>query len=298
MQPSIPFYFLIVIPAGLAAYVFWRRARRHVEMLRLGRPLVRSDRPLERIRGLAVFVFGQKRLLRDLGPGLMHFFIFWGFVVLLATTGNYLTNGLVETIVGWPLGGVLWQIAVAVANLFIGLIIVALAYAAYRRTVTRPVRLALSRDAFVILVLIAGVVLTELIGDALRYVAIPADPTRGVAILAGPLSTLLRGIGVEAALIGFGIFAWAHIGFVLAFASYLPYSKHLHILTSEPNVYFRNLEPRGALRRMDLEAEGEGLVMRSHDARALEHLIPEFSGVVDRHRRRGQMVGGHATASV
>ena len=47
----------------------------------------------------------------------------------------------------------------------------------------------------------------------------------------------------------------------MAFGTYLPYSKHLHILTSEPNVYFRNLEPRGALRKMDLEAEpppGEG----------------------------------------
>jgi Fe-S oxidoreductase len=272
MQPSIPFYFLIVIPVGLASVAFWRRARRHVEMLRLGAPLMRSDRPLERIKGLAVFVFGQKRLLRDPGPGLMHFFIFWGFIVLLATTGNYLTNGLVETIMGWPLGGVLWQAVVAVANLFIGLIIIALGYAVYRRTVTRPARLALSRDAFVILALIAGVVLTELIGDALRYVAIPADPTRGVAILAGPLSTLLRGIGVEAALIGFGIFAWAHIGFVLAFASYLPYSKHLHILTSEPNVYFRNLEPRGALRKMDLEAKGDGGKDLTFGARTLTDL--------------------------
>jgi Fe-S oxidoreductase len=42
----------------------------------------------------------------------------------------------------------------------------------------------------------------------------------------------------------------------MIFGAYLPYSKHLHILTSEPNVYFRNLEPRGALRKMDLEAEG------------------------------------------
>ena len=54
---------------------------------------------------------------------------------------------------------------------------------------------------------------------------------------------------------GFGILAWAHIVLVLGFGAYLPYSKHLHILSSEPNVYFRNLEPRGALRKMDLELE-------------------------------------------
>ncbi|HET7664541.1 MAG TPA: (Fe-S)-binding protein, partial [Mycobacterium sp.] len=224
-------------------------------MLRAGRPLDRSDRPWERLKGLGVFVFGQKRLLRDLGPGLMHFFIFWGFMVLLATTGNYLTNGLVEAVLAWPFGGVLWAIAVAVANVFIGLVVVSVAFAAYRRIVVRPTRLALSRDAFIILVLIIGVVLTELFGDALRYVADPTDSTRRVALLAGPLSVLLEGIGADAALIGFGVFAWAHILFVLGFGAYLPHSKHLHILTSEPNVYFRNIEPRGALRKMDLEAE-------------------------------------------
>jgi Fe-S oxidoreductase len=202
-----------------------------------------------------VYVIGQKRLLNDLGPGVMHAAIFWGFLVLLVTTGNYFTNGLVETILRWPLGGIAWLLAVAVANLFIGLILAALAYAAWRRIVARPARLALSRDAFVILGMILGVVSTELIGDALRFVVLPDDPARGWALLAGPLSLVVGPMGTDAAAAGFGAFAWAHIGFVLAFGAYLPYSKHLHIITSEPNVYFRNLEPRGALRKMDLEGE-------------------------------------------
>jgi Fe-S oxidoreductase len=202
-----------------------------------------------------VYVIGQKRLLNDLGPGVMHAAIFWGFLVLLVTTGNYFTNGLVETVLRWPLGGIGWLLAVAVANLFIGLILAALAYATWRRIVARPARLALSRDAFVILGMILGVVSTELIGDALRFVVLPEDPARGWALLAGPLSLALEPMGTDAAAAGFGALAWAHIGFVLAFGAYLPYSKHLHIVTSEPNVYFRNLEPRGALRKMDLEAE-------------------------------------------
>ncbi|MDP9273531.1 MAG: (Fe-S)-binding protein, partial [Chloroflexota bacterium] len=167
----------------------------------------------------------------------------------------YLTNGLLETIVGWPLGGILWTAIVALANLLIVLILVALAYAVVRRIVVRPVRLALSRDAFVILALIGAVVLTEAFGDAFRYVAMPNDPSRPFALLAGPLSLLLQPAGRDVAAIGFGAFAWAHVVLVLAFGTYLPYSKHLHIITSEPNVYFRNLEPRGALRKMDLEVE-------------------------------------------
>ena len=40
---------------------------------------------------------------------------------------------------------------------------------------------------------------------------------------------------------------WTHVVTVLAFAAYLPRSKHLHIVTTLPNVFFRKQRPRGAL---------------------------------------------------
>jgi Fe-S oxidoreductase len=272
MDVGIPFYPLIVVPVAIAAYLFWRRARWHWAMLRSGQPLGRFDQPLRRIWGFLVYVIGQKRLLQDPVPGLMHAFIFWGFLSLLVTTGNYFTNGLVELILGWPLGGIAWMLAVALANLFIGLVLAGVLFAAFRRIVLRPPRLALSRDAFRILGLIGAVVLTELFGDALRLVAVPDDPARGWAFLATPLASALQPIGEEAAATGYGVLAWAHILLVLAFGTYLPYSKHLHILTSEPNVYFRNLEPRGALRKMDLEAEPIDGVEPTFGAKALTDL--------------------------
>ncbi len=203
------------------------------------------------------YVIAQERLLRDPVPGLMHAFVFWGFLVLLVTTGNYLTNGLVEDIVtAIPLiGGCLWALAIFGANVFIGLVLVGIGYSVIRRIVVRPARLALSRDAFVILALIGLVVVTEAFADAFGYVLEPDNPTRIVAVIAGPLSLVLELFGTDVAAWGFAIFAWAHVLAVMAFGTYLPYSKHLHIITSEPNVYFLNLEPRGALRKMDLEAE-------------------------------------------
>jgi Fe-S oxidoreductase len=257
MEASIPFYPLIVVPVAAAAFLFWRRGRWHLEVLRQGRPLDRSDRIGERIWSLVVYVLGQRRLLQDLGPGLTHAFVFWGFLVLLATTGNYLTNGLVEAILAWPLGGLLWNLVTLLANVLIGLILVSLGYYAVRRTVVRPARLALTRDAFIILGLIFLIVATELVGDAFIFVLDPAHHARPWAVLAGPLSLALEPLGTRVAEVGYGVMAWAHIWLVLGFGAYLPYSKHLHILSSEPNVYFRNLEPRGALRKMDLEAEPE-----------------------------------------
>lgn len=272
MEVGIPFYPLIVVPLAAAAYLFWRRARWHWAVLRAGQPEDRFDQPMRRIGSVLVYVVGQKRLLQDPIPGLMHAFIFWGFLALLVTTGNYITNGLVETILAWPLDGVLWGIAVWLANLFIGLVLVGVAVAVWRRVVLRPPRLALSRDAFRILVLIVLVVLTELFGDAMRFIAVPDDPARSWALLSGPLARVLEPIGPESAATWFGILAWAHILLVLGFATYLPYSKHLHILTSEPNVYFRSLEPRGALRKMDLEAEPADGEEPTFGARTLKDL--------------------------
>lgn len=255
MEATIPFYPLIVVPIGAAIFLFWRRARWHMAILRSGRPLDRFDRVPERIKALGIFVFGQKRLLQDIGPGLTHAFVFWGFIVLLATTGNYLTNGLVETVLAWPFGGFAWSVVTFFANLFVGLVLASVIYYVVRRTVRRPARLALTRDAFVILGLIFAIVLTEWIGDAFVYVLDPEHHARPWALLAGPLSLALEGMGREAGAIGYGVMGWAHIVLVLGFGAYLPYSKHLHIISSEPNVYFRNLEPKGALRKMDLEAE-------------------------------------------
>jgi Fe-S oxidoreductase len=257
MEASIPYYPLIVVPVAAAVFLFWRRARWHMAILREGLPLDRSDRIGARIASLVVFVFGQRRLLQDLGPGLTHAFVFWGFVVLLATTGNYITNGLVETILAWPFGGFLWSVVTFIANVFIGLVLASVIYYVVRRTVTRPARLALTQDAFIILGLIFFIVLTEWVGDAFVYVLDPAHHARPWAVVAGPLSLALEPLGTRVAEVGYGVVGWAHIWLVLGFGAYLPYSKHLHIISSEPNVYFRNLEPRGALRKMDLEAEPE-----------------------------------------
>ena len=115
----------------------------------------------------------------------------------------------------------IWSAAVALANVFIGLVMAAVAFAVWRRVVLRPTRLALSVDAFRILVLIVAVVLTELVGDAMRFIAVPDDPARSWALLATPLANVLEPIGADAASTWFGVMAWLHIVFVLGFR-YVP----------------------------------------------------------------------------
>jgi Fe-S oxidoreductase len=50
---------------------------------------------------------------------------------------------------------------------------------------------------------------------------------------------------------------WVHISVILTFLNLLPRSKHFHIITAIPNVFFGKLEPAGALSPLDLEKSEE-----------------------------------------
>jgi Fe-S oxidoreductase len=48
---------------------------------------------------------------------------------------------------------------------------------------------------------------------------------------------------------------WTHATLVLIFLNLLPHSKHFHVITAIPNVFFKDLEPRGRLKPLAENAE-------------------------------------------
>src|SRR5581483_8975170 len=50
---------------------------------------------------------------------------------------------------------------------------------------------------------------------------------------------------------------WVHVCTLLFFLNYIPYSKHIHILGSLPNVFFRELGPKGVMPKLNLEDEND-----------------------------------------
>ena len=74
----------ILILASLGAFA--SRARDLVGFLQLGKEDDRRPRDWGRkIKDQIVVVFGQRKLLQWTRPGVMHFFIFCGFVILFTT---------------------------------------------------------------------------------------------------------------------------------------------------------------------------------------------------------------------
>src|SRR5688500_9590119 len=75
-------YILAISSLVVMSYGIWRDVRRW----RRGRPARRDDRLLARLSDFLQQIFGQKKVLRDRIPGIMHTMIFYGFLALFIGT--------------------------------------------------------------------------------------------------------------------------------------------------------------------------------------------------------------------
>jgi Fe-S oxidoreductase len=274
---DVPLYPL-VFPLFWGAVVFFCLAMaRHLRVF----AAVRAEGPNpftevpRRFVGLIRYAFIQTKMFKDVRAGLMHAGIFWGFVLLTIGTANVVTGGIIEQVLSIPFDGLLWTFISAVQNVVAVIVLVSIAWAYFRRLVTRPRRLTFNRDALVILAMIGGVVATELLAEAFEFAAHGDQPGAFVsAAIAGPLRASFSPEALQAA---FAVLWWAHIALVAAFLCYLPFSKHLHIATSFPNIWFRKLAPRGELPKMDLEDESATFGLKTLQDLGWKDLLDGFT---------------------
>jgi Fe-S oxidoreductase len=253
------FLFIVTIAAGFFAL----NVQRLVQYMRLGLAERRTDRPLVRLRNVLSIGIAQTKIFRDPVAGPMHAFIFWGFMVLTAGTVEILIQGVFS---GFSytlfLPRPVYLVYSFSQDAFALLVIGAVGFAFFRRLVLHPRRLEGDHlehaDALIILGLIGGLMVTLLLMNAFQYVAEPSSvgPEKLVSrAIAVPLGGVTRSPG---ALVP--VFWWSHALLILVFLNYLPYSKHLHVVTSLINVFFSNTSGPGQvgiMRPMDLEAEVE-----------------------------------------
>jgi Fe-S oxidoreductase len=251
---QVPFYPLAPLVFAAAALIFGLEMARHLRVFARAAPSAVFDQRGRRFGSLIRFALLQVRMFRDPGPGLLHASIFWGFVVLTIGTANRVTFGLVQAIVSWPVDGWLWRLTLFGSNLLALGVLFGVGWALARRLLTRPARLTLSRDALTILLLIGGVVVTEILAETFRL-AHHDDPEAAWEVVVLPLSRLVAGLDGRLLDGLFAAFWWANIAVVCFFLVYLPRSKHLHIATAFFNTALRKLRPRGELPAIDLEAE-------------------------------------------
>jgi Fe-S oxidoreductase len=248
---------LFTVILAVALVVFGRSARGLIRSLSIGKPVDRSDHPRQRISRVLAIAFGQTKLLREPFAGMLHFLIFWGFIILLAAVGESIGEGLIP---GFSLSilGPLYPPLVFLEDGIGLLVVLAVVISVMRRLLAPPKRLQVTGhakwDAVLILVLILLVMVT-MFGQNTSRILIGQGHANDARFVSTALADLFGKTSGEGAALWFHVFFWGHMLAVLVFLNYLPHSKHLHVLTSVPNVYLSNLGPTGALAPIDLADE-------------------------------------------
>jgi Fe-S oxidoreductase len=233
------------VALGVSGVLFVRRVMLLVGLVRAGAPVERSGTVGRRVRNEATIVLGQRKLLQRIGPGLMHAFIFWGFLVLGPTILIALIGAVSKHATLPWLGEQGWY--AALVDLFCVLVLTGVVSALWIRKVVRPRRFLGSHlgEADLILALIALIVVSLLLWHASRIALGLNEWPRGWSFVSDALSGLFDRDGVTRVLER--VFVWVHVLTILSFLAYLPRSKHLHIVTSAFNVWFARTSARGRL---------------------------------------------------
>ncbi len=245
----------LVALVAVAGGLFTRRALLLWRLVRIGKPVERFDDVPRRVRAEAEIVLGQRKLFQRLVPGLMHAFIFWGFLVLFPTIVIALIGAVDRgSTLPW-LGRQGWF--ASLVDLFVVLVLVGVVAAVAIRSVQRPARFSGSHvgEAYLILGLIAGIVVTLLLWHASRVALALNEWPAGWSPVSKGLSHLF-GPG-ETTRVLERVFVWAHVGIIVSFLAYLPHSKHLHIATAAINVWFGRTRAPGRLEPLRFDAEDE-----------------------------------------
>jgi len=230
---------LFAILFAASVLLFAVSCYRRIGLVALGRPEARFDHPVRRLGEMLRYAIGQRRVVAR--PfGLNHLVLFWSFLVLLIANAEFILHGLVPQL-SLALLPVSLHHGLAFAFDIVSLLtLLTVAMAVGRRLLFPPPYIeAKSRDAFIILGLIATLMLAFFAGHAAeialgREAAAAYMPVSSfIASLIAPRSSLLDPL--------FWFSWWLHAVALLVFMNYLPYSKHLHVLTAIPNCFFKRL---------------------------------------------------------
>jgi Fe-S oxidoreductase/nitrate reductase gamma subunit len=225
---------------------FWRQGKDDKERL--------SDWGM-RLRVLLKEVFLQKRVRNSGYPAILHSFVFYSFIVLFVTTLIVMVQYDAGHLLGVDLNifegfvYVFFSVASELAGI---LILIGIAMAAYRRYVIKPQTLPNSAEDGLVLLLIGAMVITGYLVEGLR-IAVHGDPWKMLSFVGWGVSSLFKGIGEDTGKSLHASLWWTHTIIALSWIALIPYTKFFHLLSLPTNAFFSKLNPRGELRREDIE---------------------------------------------
>ena len=244
--------FSIIIPLagiGIFAYIIMRR----IAPLLKAAPDHRFDRIPERIKNVIKLWLGQYRHPRYLFAGVLHIFIFFGFIILSLRSITLIFLGFWDGFVLPGLGGAAGHLYIAFKDIAATFVLIVALIAMIRRGIFKPARYAVppkygkdhTWEAVLVLLLIIGLVTCDM---AFEGSLIAAQIQKGLRV-----ETLIPGTGDWLAtkilsatpldlLQNIHLTAYFFHGLIFFFfLCFLPLGKHFHIITSLFSVFFMKI---------------------------------------------------------
>jgi Fe-S oxidoreductase len=224
------------------------------------------DPLIERVKNVLVYAIGQKKMANGKykAAGIAHIAIFGAFQVLLLNTillwgraydRDFDFFGLLSE------SHIVGQLYSFVKELAAGGAVAGAAVFVYFRVVAKEKRMTLTTEGLVILGIIATMMLADFLYVGSEHLLEARELGGGAHFLwyspfGSIVSFLFNGVSDATVVMAEHAGFWWHAAWVLIFLNLLPYSKHFHIITSLPNVFFQPLAPAGKLDDVD-DIEGK-----------------------------------------
>ena len=268
---NILFAILLIIGFGF----FAASVKKIIRNINLGVDVNRKDNSKARWKNMAMIALGQSKMVRRPVAGILHIFVYVGFIIINIELLEIIIDGLFGTHrIFAPYLGVVYDVLIASFEILAILVIFAVTVFWIRRNVIKLKRFINPdlngfprSDANYILYFETVLMILFLLMNAsdlhLQYV--PGGFSHFHKAGSFPVSQFIAPMfnGMSNELVGllFEAFWWLHIAGILVFMNYLYFSKHLHILLAFPNTYFANLNPEGQFDNLESVTKEVKLMM-------------------------------------
>lgn len=257
--------FLILLVAGFG--LFAKSLQKIYRNIKLGREINRSDNKSERWGTMARVAMGQSKMTARPVAGVLHLFVYVGFVIINIELVEIIVDGIFGThrFLATIFGHTFYAFFTATLEVLALLVVIGVVLFFIRRNFYGVKRLTMKElfgwpkdDANWILIIEFALMMAFFKMNAADFIL----QTRGVEgfhhLGSFPISGMIFVPFLEIFSFdsGFLIFTeraawWFHFVGILFFMNYLYYSKHLHIILAFPSTWFANLDKKGKFNNLE-----------------------------------------------
>ncbi len=284
---------LFILLTGAAIFLFSIKTKQIYRNINLGRDESLSDNTGERWKNVLLLALGQKKMFRYPLVGIMHFFIYAGFIIINIEVLEIVLDGVFGThrMFAGTLGG-FYTFLIDFFEILAITVLAACIIFLVRRNVLKLKRFMKHEldgwprtDANLILIIeiiLMSLFLTMNSADrALQLQGSEHYLDHGSFLFSGILAPSLQNLPATTLITIERTCWWLHIMGIFAFLNYLPYSKHFHILLAFPNTYYKPLEPKGKMENMEKVAKEVEYMFKPELAPSNSNVEPQKFGAKD-----------------